>query len=516
MNANETGKDRPSIDRDSAPEAGSCGGQSREAAAGETACAGSHPSESINRDNIASVVLAGRTNVGKSTLFNRLTGSRDAIEGAAEELTRDRHYGSMKLAEERNCLLIDTGGFAGDSPDFAALVEHQAKLAIADADLVALVVDARAGLTADDEGVADYLRRQGRPTLVIVNKVDGPDARRGDQDFHALGLPAMVYISALHGRGLASLREEICRLLPPAEGPLPEAEEDSRDSIAIAGRPNAGKSTLVNRLCGEERMLVSETPGTTRDSIDVAVTVGGRQYNLIDTAGVRRRSGGDAVEDQSIVRSLRAIHRSRAVLLLIDATEGVRHQDLHLLDHALDSGRAAVVALNKWDLINREQRQTLLADGRDQLRFAATIPLVPLSATSGKGIRELFATLDQALASAVAEIPTPQLTRLLAAAVMANPPPAVAVSRRRLRPALRYAHQGGKVPPVVIIHGHRAERTAPHWRRYFRNFLSQQLGLVGVLLRLQFHGDKSPPARRRPYSPGRRRSSVKKEASKGN
>ena len=419
-------------------------------------------------------------------------------------------------SEEQTCLLVDTGGFAGDSPDFASLVEHQAKLAIADADLVALVVDARAGLTADDEEVAGYLRRQGRPTLVVVNKVDGPEARRSDQDFHALGLPAMVYISALHSRGLASLREEIRRLLPPWEGPLSEAEEDRQDSIAIVGRPNAGKSTLVNRLCGEERMLVSEIPGTTRDSIDVAVTVGGRQYNLIDTAGVRRRSGGDAVEDESIVRSLRAIHRSRATLLLIDAVEGIRHQDLHLLDHTLDSGRAAVVALNKWDLISRDERKALLADAREQLRFAAVIPLVPLSATSGRGVKELFAAIDRALASAVVEIPTSKLTRLLAAAVMANPPPAVAVSHRRLRPALRYAHQGGKAPPVIIIHGHRAERTAPHWRRYFRNFLSQKLDLVGVLLRLQFHGDNAPPARRRPYSPGRRRSSVKKEASKGN
>ncbi len=511
MNANETSRDRPSAnDRDSTA-----------GAAGKAAFDGAHSGgaidETINKSGrIASVVLAGRTNVGKSTLFNRLTGNRDAIEGATLELTRDRHYGFARLSEEQSCLLIDTGGFAGDSPDFAALVERQAKVAVADADLVALVVDARAGLTADDEEVADYLRRQGRPTLVVVNKVDGPEARRGDQDFYALGLTSMVYISALHGRGLASLREEICRLLPPLEGPPPEGEQDTEDSIAIAGRPNTGKSTLVNQLCGEERVLVSETPGTTRDSIDVAVTVGGRQYNLIDTAGVRRRSGGDAVEDQSIVRSLRAIHRSRAVLLLIDASEGMRHQDLHLLDHALDSGRAAVVALNKWDLISQDRRNELLADGREQLRFAATIPLVPLSAISGKGIGELFAALDRALTSAVAEIPTPRLTRILASAVMANPPPAVAVGRRRLRPALRYAHQGGRAPPVVIIHGHRAERTAPHWRRYFRNFLSQQLDLVGVLLRLQFHGDKAPPARRRTYLPGRRRSSVRKEASKGN
>ena len=515
MNANETGEGIPLIDRDSAPEI-----EDSNQEATEAAFAGAQANETINRGHIASVVLAGRTNVGKSTLFNRLTGSRDAIEGTTPELTRDRHYGSMKLSEEQRCLLIDTGGFAGDSPDFAALVEHQAKLAIADADLVALVVDARAGLTTDDQEVADYLRRQGRPTLVVVNKVDGPEARRGDQDFHALGLPAMTYVSALHGRGMASLREEVRRLLPPPAEALPETEEDSQSSIAIAGRPNAGKSTIVNRLCGEERLLVSETPGTTRDSIDVAVTFAGRQYNLIDTAGVRRRSGGDPVEDQSIVRSLRAIHRSRAVLLVVDAAEGIRYQDMHLLDHALDSGRAVVVALNKWDLISRDKRNALLADGREQLRFAATIPLVPLSARAGRGIREIFANIDRALASAVAEIPTPKLTRLLTAAVMANPPPAVAVGRRRLRPALRYAHQGGKSPPVVVIHGHRAERTAPHWRRYLRNFLSQRLGLVGVSLGLQFHGDKVPLARRQPYSAGssagRRRSSVRKEASKGN
>ena len=505
MNANETDKSSSPPDRDGPDDA-----------AEKTALAEDCSSGTVNEGFIASVVLAGRTNVGKSTLFNRLTGGRDAIEGTTMELTRDRHYGSMRLSEERSCLLVDTGGFAGNSPDFAALVEHQARLAIADADLVAFVVDARTGMTATDEETGAYLRRQGKPILVVVNKIDGPVARRGDQDFHALGMPDMAGVSALHGRGMASLREQLLRLLPPAEELPPQAEGDNLASLAITGRPNAGKSTLVNQLCGEERMLVSEVPGTTRDSIDVAVTVDSRQYNLIDTAGVRRRRSGDAVEEQSIVRSLRAIHRSRATLLLIDAAEGILHQDLHLLEYALDSGRAAVVVLNKWDLIGQDRRKELLAQGREQLRFAATVPLVPLSAISGKGIGKLFAIIDRALASTRAEIPTPKLTRLLAAAVAANPPPAVAAGRRRLRPALRYAHQGGKAPPVVIIHGHRAERTAPHWRRYFRNFLSRQLDLVGVLLRLQFHGDKAAPARQRSYASGRRRSSVKKDAAKGN
>ena len=432
------------------------------------------------------IALVGRPNVGKSTLFNYLTRSREALVADYPGLTRDRQYGRLRRGS-RPCLLVDTGGIADDAEGIEGLSRQQVQIALEEADVVFFMVDAREGLSASDKAIAESLRKLAKPVILVVNKIDGADTVQALAEFHALALGEPVTCSSAHGSGVAELLERAEQLLPPDE---PETgEEDSGIAIAIVGRPNVGKSTLVNRLLGEDRVIVFDQPGTTRDSISIPFERNGKRFTLIDTAGMRRRSRvSETIEKFSIIKSLQAIDKAHVVIYLIDAREGVTDQDAHLLGLVLEAGRALIIGLNKWDGISPEQKTTIQRQLDIKLGFLDFAEKHPISALHGSGVGKLFDVVHTLYDSAMVNMSTPVLTRILKEATDAHQPPMV--GSRRIK--LKYAHQGGRNPPVVIIHGAQTDALPASYRRYLTNFFREKLHLSGTPIRLEFKSPVNP------------------------
>ena len=450
---------------------------------------------------LTTVALVGRPNVGKSTLFNALTRTRDALVADLPGLTRDRRYGYARL-RGRDVVVVDTGGLSDANDPIARLVADQAALAIGESDVVVLVLDARAGLTGADQGVADQLRRSGKPLVIAANKVDGLDETTATSEFHALGLGEPLPIAALHRRGIGRLAEVLAGLLPQDAQP-PGERAGSATRVCVIGRPNTGKSTLVNRLAGEARVLAHDMPGTTRDSVEVPFEHGDREYVLIDTAGIRRRSRvTEAIEKFSVIKSLEAIADSDVAIVLLDANSGVSDQDATLLGLVLDGGRAPVITFNKWDVASRETRASLRADISRKLAFAAFCPVCRISALRGTGLRELMRQVDDCRQAAFADLSASRLTRELERAVEHSAPPLV----RGRRIKLRYAHQGGSNPPVIVVHGNQTDLVPASYRRYLAGRFRSAFNLVGTPLRIEFRtGDNPFKGRRNPLTPRQQR-----------
>lgn len=451
------------------------------------------------------VALVGRPNVGKSTLFNQLTRSRDALVADYPGLTRDRRYGFAD-AGGRTMVVIDTGGLANDEGELASLAARQALAAMDEADAVVFVVDCREGLTAADDHIARRLRVRGKPVIVAVNKSEGLAPELAAAEFHALGLGFPISIAALHGRRISALQGTILELFPDnADGPEATAtdtapndtaatERFERPRLAVVGRPNVGKSTLINRLLGTERLITSPIPGTTRDSVLVPCERRGRRFVLIDTAGIRRRARvRDSIEKFSVVQSLQAIESSGVVICMLDAREGVTEQDLHLIGLSVQRGRALTVAVNKWDGIETSRRRRIEGEVARRLAFADFARVSYVSALHGSGIDGTVDAALRAYEAAGREMPTPELNRILEQALVAHSPPLV--GGRRIR--LRYAHQGGRHPPVVVIHGSRLDQLPGHYRRYLANAFRKAFRLEGAPLRLEFKSGGNPFAGRR-------------------
>ena len=438
------------------------------------------------------IALVGRPNVGKSTLFNQLTRSRDAIVADFPGLTRDRQYGFGKLGGKY--IVIDTGGLGEETEQIDDLMSGQTWQGIEEADRVIWLLDARTGLTPGDEAIASALRRAGKRVFLAANKVDGLDAEQAMSEFHGLGFDGPYPIAASHGRGLHKLMETVLEGPEPEGDELLDDEDDDRIKIAFVGRPNVGKSTLLNRILGEERVVVSDMPGTTRDSIAVPFERDGQQYTLIDTAGVRRRGKvKETVEKFSIVKTLASIDAADVVINIIDSHEGITDQDVSLIGLAVNAGKSVIVCLNKWDGLDDLQRERLKKDYARQLAFLDFAERYTISALHGTGVGLLFGAIKRANASARIDIPTTKMTRLLEIAVTRHQPPLV----RGRRIKLRYAHQGGRRPPVIVIHGNQTERVPGVYKRYLMNFFRTQLKLVGTPIRLEFKTSDNPYAGRR-------------------
>jgi len=451
------------------------------------------------------VALVGRPNVGKSTLFNVLTGTRDAIVADAPGLTRDRQYGFGRVSGRS--IVIDTGGLIETPSALELQMARQTDKAIEEADRIVLVVDGRSGLMPADRYVAERLRRSGKPVTVAVNKTEGHDPDQAVAEFHALGIGEPVAIAAAHGTGVDELMAQVLAGTDVgAETPTDSTEAAGEQPIrvAIVGRPNVGKSTLLNRLLGEERMVTSDVPGTTRDSVAVPFEHDGQRYLLIDTAGIRRRARvEDAVEKFSVVKALQAIDAAQVVLAVLDAHETVAEQDATLLGHCVERGRALVVAINKWDGIARDQRDHVRNQLNLKLPFIEFAPKHFISALHGSGVGLLLRAVRRAYAAAMRELPTPALTRALEAAQEAHAPPLV--RSRRIR--LRYAHQGGRNPPVIVIHGNQVEQLPDAYRRYLMNLFRKTFRLEGTPVRIELRSDPNPYAgRRNELTPRQRRS----------
>lgn len=440
------------------------------------------------------VALVGRANVGKSTLFNRLTRSRDALVADLPGLTRDRHYGQARWGG-RDFIVVDTGGFEPTAEQgMVREMAKQTRQAVAEADVVLFVVDVRAGLTAQDHDIAAYLRRLGKPVVLVANKAEGMRESAQWAEFFELGLGEVVPVSAAHGQGLRSLVEAALAHVPePAEEPHgAEARAQAEEGVirlAVAGRPNVGKSTLINAWLGEERLVAFDLPGTTRDAIRVPFERQGRRFELIDTAGLRRKGKVfQAVEKFSVVKTLQAIEGAHVVLLLLDATEGVTEQDAHIAGFILDSGRSVVLAVNKWDAVDAYQRQCVQRSIEARLGFLKHAPLHFISARQRQGIQALWGSIVRAYESAMIKMPTPLLTRLLHEAVAFQAP------RRagHVRPKLRYAHQGGNNPPVIVIHGNALEHVGDAYRRYLEARFRKAFELVGTPLRIELRTQDNP------------------------
>lgn len=432
------------------------------------------------------IALVGRPNVGKSTLFNYLTRSREALVADYPGLTRDRQYGRVKRGE-RDCLVVDTGGIADASEGIDSFARKQVEIALQEADVVFFLVDARAGINAADETIAGTLRRLNKPVVLVANKIDGINADLASADFYSLALGEPVQIAASHGRGVKELLSRIDQILPPAEE---EVEEESQGiGIAIVGRPNVGKSTLVNRLLGEERVVVFDEAGTTRDSIYIPFERNQQKFTLIDTAGMRRKSRVSlAIEKFSIIKSLQAIEKANVVIYLIDAREGVTEQDAHLLGLVLEAGRALIIGLNKWDGISSEQKDIVKKQIDIKLPFLDFAEKHPISALHGSGVGKLFDVVHDLYDAAMIDMSTPVLTRILNEALAAHQPPMV----RGRRIKLKYAHQGGRNPPVVVIHGVQTDALPGSYKRYLMNYYREQLGLKGTPVRLVFKSPENP------------------------
>jgi GTP-binding protein len=507
---------------------------------------------------LPTLALVGRPNVGKSTLFNRLARRRDALVADVPGLTRDRRYGRAML-DGCPCILIDTGGLLGETGELARAMERQSEFAMEEADLVLFVVDARAGLVPADLEIADRLRRSDRRVALVINKVDGVAEEAAIAEFAALGLGDPTTISAAHGRGIGNLTESIVQHLglePPLEEPEiepmpaedfgapgdadadpdddPDAEgEDAgvvlaepdadapvlRDEairVAIVGRPNVGKSTLTNRLLGEERQVVFDLPGTTRDAIEIPFERDGREFVLIDTAGVRRKGRVDeVVEKFSVVKTLQAIDRAHVVVLVMDAREGVVDQDLHLVSYAVDAGAGIIIAMNKWDGLSADARERARSELSRRLTFAPWIPVLQVSALHGTGVGHLLREAERVYRSGKFDVGTTRLTRLLNDLVSAHPPPAV---RGRLI-KLRFAHKAGAHPPTVMIHGNQTDSLPASYVRYLENGFRTELDLHGTPVHVKLRTGSNPYAGRRnkltPRQEYRRKRMIRHHKKKG-
>jgi len=438
------------------------------------------------------IAIVGRPNVGKSTLFNRLTKSRDAIVADFAGLTRDRHYGQGRVGK-REYIVIDTGGFEPDAETgiFKEMAK-QTRQAVAEADVVIFVVDARGGLSAQDHDIANYLRRLGKPCLLVANKAEG--MREGTQlaEFYELGLGEVLPVSAAHGQGVRSMLEMALDALNLPE-PEEEAEPDENAPIrlAVAGRPNVGKSTLINTWLGEERLVAFDLPGTTRDAITVPFERGGKQFELIDTAGLRRKGKVfEAIEKFSVVKTLQAIESANVVLLLLDAEQGVTDQDAHIAGFILEAGRAVVLAVNKWDAVDAYQRELVQRSIESRLPFMKFAELHFISARKRQGIGPLWGSISKAYQAALRKMPTPQLTRLLQEAVQFQAPKRSGM----FRPKLRYAHQGGMNPPVIVVHGNSLEGVTDAYKRYLEGRFRKAFDLTGTPLRVEMKTARNPYA----------------------
>ncbi|MCU7904245.1 MAG: ribosome biogenesis GTPase Der [Candidatus Thiodiazotropha sp. (ex Epidulcina cf. delphinae)] len=432
------------------------------------------------------IALVGRPNVGKSTLFNCLTRSRDALVADQPGLTRDRKYGTGKLGKHPY-VVVDTGGISGNQIGIDALMEQQVRQAIGEADHILFLLDAKEGCSAGDEMIAQELRRSGKPVTLAVNKSDGMEADLAAGDFYRLGFGDPQAIAAVHGRGVRNLIDQVLDSLPPQQ---PEAApEEQGIQIAVVGRPNVGKSTLVNRLLGEERVVAFDQPGTTRDSIAIPFTRNDSRYTLIDTAGVRRRARvREVIEKFSIIKTLQSIEAANVVLLVVDARQGVGEQDATLAGHVLESGRALILVINKWDGLSQDQRVWVKKDIERKLPFLNFAQHHFISALHGSGVGDLFGLIDQVYANAMRDLSTPELTRLLEALVQEHQPPLV--HGRRIK--LRYAHQGGKNPPLIIIHGNQTEQVPDGYKRYLISRFRKALKLKGTPIRIEFRSGGNP------------------------
>jgi GTP-binding protein len=457
------------------------------------------------------IALVGRPNVGKSTLFNRLTRTRDALVADFPGLTRDRKYGQAML-DEQEFIVIDTGGITGDEQGIDALMAGQSLQAIEEADAVLFLVDARAGMTVADEAIAEHLRRQEKKVFLVANKVDGIDADSVCGEFYALGLGEVYQIAAAHGKGV---RQMINTALDgffdeqPAEEESDEFEteleylEDDEEALlkeqerlqnqpiklALIGRPNVGKSTLTNRILGEERVLVYDMPGTTRDSIYIPMSRDDREYILIDTAGVRKRKKvNETVEKFSVIKTLKAIEDSNVVMLIIDAREGISDQDLSLLGYTLNAGRSLVIAVNKWDGMTEYDKERVKSELDRRLGFVDFAKIHFISALHGTGVGHLYESVEEAYNSSTKRISTSMLTRIMGMAVDDHQPPMV--QGRRVK--LRYAHAGGYNPPLIVIHGNQVKKLADSYKRYLMNYFRRSLEIMGTPIRIEFREGSNP------------------------
>ncbi|MBI4937008.1 MAG: ribosome biogenesis GTPase Der [Nitrosomonadales bacterium] len=441
---------------------------------------------------LPTLVLVGRPNVGKSTLFNRLTRSRDALVADQPGLTRDRHYGRGRVGE-RPFLVVDTGGLEPVAKEGILFeMAKQTRQAVDEADIVLFLVDGRQGCTPQDKIIAEQLRKTGRRVLLLVNKAEGMQRVAVTNEFFELGIGEPLPISSAHG-------DNVNEMVELALGDLP-AQESAEDAItdhpkiAIVGRPNVGKSTLVNAILGEERVIAFDQPGTTRDSIYIDFERAGRHYTIIDTAGVRRRGKiEEAIEKFSVIKTLQAVEDANVVVLVLDAQQAITEQDAHIADFVLQAGRALVLAVNKWDGLDDYQRDTTKRDIERKLHFLSFAKLHFISALHGKGVPGILKSVNEAYAAAMAKLPTPKLTRVLIEAVEKQQPP-----RSQFRPKLRYAHQGGSNPPLIVIHGSALDKIPDSYRRYLERTICEAFNLQGTPLRIEFKAGKNPFAEKKP------------------
>jgi len=455
------------------------------------------------------VALVGRPNVGKSTLFNRLTNSRDALVADFPGLTRDRQYGSARF-DGYQFIVVDTGGIQGDEGGIDRLMAEQSLQAVHEADLVLFLVDARDGLTASDEYLADYLRRQEKEIRLVANKVDGIDGDSASSDFYKLGLGEVWQIAASQGRGVSKLMkfafepllEEFPDVIEPIAEPI-DIDEDSGFTapdpstpikLAIVGRPNVGKSTLTNRILGEERVVVFDEPGTTRDSVYIPMQRDDQEYILIDTAGVRRRGRiGEAIEKFSVIKTLQAIEDANVVIMVVDARETISDQDLSLLGFVLNAGRSIVIAVNKWDGLETDARDWIKQELDRRLGFVDFARIHFISALHGTNVGNLFESVQEAYASATKRVGTATLTRIMESAIDEHQPPLV----RGRRVKMKYAHAGGYNPPLVIIHGNQVTNMPESYKRYLTNYFRRSLELMGTPIKIEFRAGDNPFSGRR-------------------
>ncbi len=446
------------------------------------------------------LALVGRPNVGKSTLFNALTGTRDALVADLPGLTRDRKYGYTK-SDFSPCIVVDTGGLIPGADGVERLMAEQSLRAVDEADRILFLVDAREGCTPADEFVAQLVRRSGKPVILVVNKAEGLDGGTAGADFHQLGMGEPQAVSAAHGSGLHALMDRALQGLETLVADLPDNRD--RISVAVIGRPNVGKSTLINRLLGEERMVAFDQPGTTRDSVFVPFEREGREYTLIDTAGVRRRARvEEAIEKFSVIKALQAVESSNVVIGVVDAHDTIADQDATLFGMAAERGRALLIAVNKWDGIPSDKREEIRTGLDLKLPFLDFAPIHFISALHGTGVGELIRGVAHAYDASMREMPTPELTRVLEDAIVQHQPPLV----RGRRIKLRYAHQGGRNPPVIVVHGNQINQVPDAYRRYLMGVYRKVFKLEGTPVRIEFRSDENPFAgRRNPLTPRQRR-----------
>ena len=439
------------------------------------------------------IALVGRPNVGKSTLFNRLTQTRDAIVADFAGLTRDRHYGNAKIGPHE-FIVIDTGGFEPDaSSGIYKEMAKQTQQAVAECDVVVFMVDARAGVAGQDHDIAKYLRKLGKPALLVANKAEGMLDGPRLAEFYELGFGEVVAVSAAHGQGIRGLSQKVMEALNLSDTDEPEEEEIDASVIrlAVAGRPNVGKSTLINTWLGEERLVAFDQPGTTRDAIHIPFERAGQRFDLIDTAGLRRKGKVfEAIEKFSVVKTLQAIESANVVLLLLDATQGVTDQDAHIAGYILESGRAVVIGINKWDAVDAYQREQLNRSIENRLAFLKFAKLHFISAIKRQGLGPVWTSIAQAHKAAMCKMPTPKLTRILLEAAQFQSPKRAGM----FRPKLRYAHQGGMNPPVIVVHGNSLEHISDSYKRFLEGRFRKEFGLEGTPLRVEMKTSTNPYA----------------------